>query len=235
MRGLQGRGANQCTQSAKIIQFPQHHVRASSVCFAANRAKNSAVTPAAFARSVAKTRVHHSEGILSLSRHFEIAGGRPPMSAAISAWESQSSMTERNDEGESTIPDLIRQLVLKDKDKVSWDDGSPQGHNVLMKKSKPISTFKDEFTARVAHARQKAGYTQATMAEALGFGPTDDSKAQGKYHKYEKRSLMPHYLIPQFCALCDITVGWLYNGPVVERLVEKRGRKPKMAPRRRAA
>jgi hypothetical protein len=104
-----------------------------------------------------------------------------------------------------------------------------------MKKPKPISEFKEQFTARVAHARHKAGYTQATMAEALGFGPTDDSKAQGKYHKYEKRSLMPHYLIPTFCALCEIPVGWLYSGPAVARPVEKRGRKPKPPPARRVA
>jgi hypothetical protein len=73
------------------------------------------------------------------------------------------------------------------------------------------------------------------MAEALGFGPPDDPSAQGKYHKYEKRSFMPHTLITQFCALCDVTVGWLYNGPVVARPVEKRGRKPKPPPSRRAA
>lgn len=112
---------------------------------------------------------------------------------------------------------------------------SPQGHNVFVKKPNTVSTFKDQFTARVAFARHKAGYTQATMAEALGFGAVDDPSAQGKYHKYEKRSLMPHYLIPQFCALCDITVGWLYNGPAVARPVEKRGRKRKASPDRRAA
>jgi transcriptional regulator with XRE-family HTH domain len=104
-----------------------------------------------------------------------------------------------------------------------------------MKKTGSPSTFKDEFTARVAFARHKAGYTQATMAEALGFGSADDPSAQGKYHKYEKRSLMPHYLIPTFCALCDITVGWLYNGPAVARPVETRGRKPKPIPARKVA
>lgn len=119
------------------------------------------------------------------------------------------------------------------KDNMSGDEKSPQRHAVLMAKETPITTFKDQFTARVAHARHRAGYTQATMAEALGFG--DDPSAQGKYHKYEKRSLMPHYLIPQFCALCDVTVGWLYNGPAVARPVEKRGRKPKPAPGRKAA
>lgn len=104
-----------------------------------------------------------------------------------------------------------------------------------MAKTPSATTFKEQFTARVAYARHKAGYTQATMAEALGFGPADDPSAQGKYHKYEGRSLMPHHLIPQFCALVDETVGWLYNGPVVARPVEKRGRKPKPAPRRRVA
>jgi len=104
-----------------------------------------------------------------------------------------------------------------------------------MKRPKPASDFKDQFTARVAYARHNAGYTQATMAKELGFGDVDDPSAQGKYHKYEKRSMMPHHLIPQFCALCDVTVGWLYNGPVVERPVEKRGRKPKPSPKRRAA
>jgi transcriptional regulator with XRE-family HTH domain len=104
-----------------------------------------------------------------------------------------------------------------------------------MKKAASVTSFKDQFTARVAYARHKAGYTQATMAEALGLGAPDEAGGQGKYHKYEKRSMMPHHLIPQFCSLCDVTVGWLYNGPVVERPVEKRGRKRKAAPVRRAA
>jgi transcriptional regulator with XRE-family HTH domain len=90
--------------------------------------------------------------------------------------------------------------------------------------------FKDQFTARIAYARHKAGYTQATMAEALGFGPPEDPSAQGKYHKYEKRSFMPHPLIARFCDLCDITTGWLYSGPAVARPVENRGRKPKPPP-----
>jgi hypothetical protein len=123
----------------------------------------------------------------------------------------------------------VRQLVLFGKANVSNDGENSQGHTVLMKKA-AVSDFKEQFTARVAFARHEAGYTQATMAEALGFGPVTDKSAQGKYHKYEKRSLMPHYLIPQFCALCDKTVGWLYNGPVVARPVEKKGRKAKPLP-----
>jgi hypothetical protein len=172
--------------------------------------------------------------MLSRCHHLETAGARAPISSAIASLEDQSSMTNRND-FKSGMVDLIRHEVLKHKDNLSGDPSSGERHNVLMKKPNAVSTFKEEFTARVAYARHKAGYTQATMAEALGFGPTTDSSAQGKYHKYEKRSLMPHHLIPQFCALCEVTVGWLYSGPAVARPVEKRGRKPKPAPVKRQA
>lgn len=93
-----------------------------------------------------------------------------------------------------------------------------------------VKQFKEHFTARMAFARHKAGFTQATMAEALGLGPADEPEGQSKYHKYEKRSFMPHPLIPQFCALCEITMAWLYTGPIVARPIEKRGRKPKPPP-----
>jgi hypothetical protein len=216
-----------------ILRFPRLHARASSR--EAKRVSKSDVKPAAFARSLAKIGCHQSEGILSRCHHFETARSRAPSSSAIALRESHNSMTERKEDGESTIAHAIRQTVLFCKDILSTDVKCPQRHNVLMKKTGSPSTFKDEFTARVAFARHKAGYTQATMAEALGFGSADDPSAQGKYHKYEKRSLMPHYLIPTFCALCDITVGWLYNGPAVARPVETRGRKPKPIPARKVA
>lgn len=218
-----------------VIQFPERgHVRASAASRAAKRVSKSAVMPPVLAFSVDRRTDHHSDGIVSRCHHFETADARTPSSEAMASLVVQSSMTERNDV-ESDMSDQIRQLVLKDKDNLSADGENLQGHNVLMKKPHAVSTFKDQFTARVAYARHKAGYTQVTMAEALGLGAADDPSAQGKYHKYEKRSLMPHHLIPQFCALCDITVGWLYNGPVVARPVEKRGRKPKSMPDRRVA
>jgi hypothetical protein len=219
-----------------IVRFPRvsSHARASSL--EARRVSRSDVSPAVLASSVDRITDHHSDGILSRCHHFETAGARPPIPRAIASREGQSSMMLRNDCGESAMPHEIRQSVLENKDNVSGDADIPQGHTVLMKKAQPpASLFKDHFTARVAFARHKAGYTQVTMAEALGFGDADDPSAQGKYHKYEKRSLMPHHLIPQFCALCDVTVGWLYSGPVVARPVEKRGRKRKTAPERRVA
>jgi hypothetical protein len=191
------------------------------------------VTPANLATSVDTTEDHHSDGILSRCHHFETAGALAPISKASASRDAQSSITERNDCNESTMPQHVRQLVLKYKDNLSRDVKILQRHTVLMKKRETASSFKEHFTARVAYARHKAGYTQATMAEALGFGPPDDPSAQGKYHKYEKRSLMPHHLISRFCSLCDTTVGWLYDGPIVERPVEKRGRKA--VPRKREA
>lgn len=167
------------------------------------------------------------------SRHFETAGARAPMSAAIAAWESQSSMTELNDVTESTIPNLIRPFVLFGKDNMSGDARLPQRHAVFMKKPKSVSDFKEQFTARIARARHDAGYTQASMAIELGLAKEDDPAPASTYAKYETRSMMPHHLIPIFCGLCDKTTGWLYSGPVVERPVEKRGRKPK--PARRSA
>lgn len=217
-----------------VIGFSRH-ARASAGSRAAKAVSKSAVTPAAEAFSVINIADHHSAGTLSRCHHLETAGAPAPRSAAIASREGQSSMIDRN-EAKSDMPMLLRPIVLKRKDILSGDAGILKGHNVLMSPAVNTKVIKDHFTARIAYARHRAGYTQATMAEALGFGPADDPKGQSKYHKYEKRSFIPHTLIPQFCALCDVTVGWLYNGPIVARPVEKRGRKPKASPavRRRA-
>lgn len=104
-----------------------------------------------------------------------------------------------------------------------------------MKKPKSVSDFKEQFTAKIARARHDAGYTQASMAVALGLAEEDDPSPASTYGKYETRSMMPHYLIPIFCGLVEKPTGWPYSGPAVERPVEKRGRKPKPLTKRRAA
>lgn len=212
-----------------VLRFPTRHARASTGSRAASRVNVSAVTPFETAFSVASTADHHSAGTLSRCHHLETAEARAPISDAIASREGHRSIMDWKD-GKWVMPEPIRQSVLKSKDILSGDVCKTLGHNVLMKSGDTTKVFKDQFTARVAYARHKAGYTQATMAEALGFGPPDDPSAQGKYHKYEKRSFMPHALIPRFCDLCDVTTGWLYSGPAVARPVEKRGRKPKPAP-----
>lgn len=96
-----------------------------------------------------------------------------------------------------------------------------------MRKGRNVSSFKEQFLARVAYARHKAGFTQASIAIEMGLAEEDDPNPASVYQKYETRSFMPHDLINQFCSLTETTTGWLFNGPVVEKPVEKRGRKPK--------
>lgn len=215
-----------------VVRLPLRHARKSTTSRAAKPVSTSAVTPFSEALAVARTADHHSAGTLSRCHHLETAEDLAPISAAIASRDGHRSMMDWKD-GKWVMPPPIRQSVLKHKDILSGDVCKTLGHNVLMSSSDSTKVFKDQFTARVAYARHKAGYTQATMAEALGFGPPEDPSAQGKYHKYEKRSFMPHALIPRFCDLCDVTTGWLYSGPAVARPVEKRGRKPKPAPAQR--
>lgn len=219
-----------------VIGFPRRHARASSgeIAGDARRAKTSSVTPSLLAFPVSTTRAHHLSGILSRCHHLDIspASAPGPRSAAIASRDVQSSMMERN---ESTIPNQIRRTVFKNKHNLSGDGVCSQGHSVFMKKTRNISSFKEQFLARVAFARHRAGFTQASIAIEMGLADEDDTNAASSYQKYETRSFMPHDLINQFCALTEITTGWLFSGPAVARPIEKRGRKPKPPPTRRSA
>lgn len=82
------------------------------------------------------------------------------------------------------------------------------------------SEFKSQFIARTAFARDATGMSQEKMAEALGL-------TQGVYSKYESRTPLPHNLVLQFCALCNVTPAWLYTA-----VVPMAGKAPR---RRRAA
>lgn len=90
--------------------------------------------------------------------------------------------------------------------------------------------FKAKFVARTAAARARAGFTQETIAAALGM-------KQAKYHKYEKRTLLPHVLVMQFCLLCRITPEWLYASAIEVAPTAPKPRKSRgpRKPRRKAA
>lgn len=211
-----------------VVRFPaRRHARASSTTSrAASAVSRSADSPARPAGPVASTEAHHSAGMLSLCHHLETTAALAPgTSDAIASREGQSSMIDRNE----FMLSLIRQSVLKSKDNLSADVDIALGHNVLMIDPTSPSLFKKQFTARIARARHDAGYTQLTMAIALGL-EKEGATSPGKYQKYETRSLMPPHLYEKFCVLCDITIAWLIAGPAVARPVEKRGRKPKPAP-----
>lgn len=84
------------------------------------------------------------------------------------------------------------------------------------------SLFKRQFVARTAVARERSGRSQEEMAADLGIG-------QGTYHKYEKRTPLPHHFIPQFCVLCQVSPEWLYTAAVELRS------DPPRRPRRKAS
>jgi transcriptional regulator with XRE-family HTH domain len=87
-----------------------------------------------------------------------------------------------------------------------------------MSKTQPDSQFKAMFLARTALAREKAGYTQESMAEALGMD-------QSKYSKYEIRTELPHHLVIPFCSLCNVTTAWLFTAVVEVREPKPRRRR----------
>lgn len=199
-----------------VLVFLKRHTRASARASgpigarAASIVSISAVRPAFAAVGVAKITHHQSDGMLSRCHHFETARSKALISSAIALREGHSSMTARNE----FMPPSIRQSVLNCKGNLGADCDALTRQNVLMPSRLPASEFKRLFCARTALARERAGYTQATMAEALGM-------AQGTYHKYEKRSPLPHHLVPQFCLLCEIGPQWLYSAAVDARVLAK--------------
>jgi transcriptional regulator with XRE-family HTH domain len=79
--------------------------------------------------------------------------------------------------------------------------------------------------ARTRALRLKRGFNKKQMAEALGI-PYDN------YRQYEKRSPLPHHLIPRFAAIVDEDAGFVLTGRRAPRthsephqpIEEKRGR-----------
>jgi hypothetical protein len=67
------------------------------------------------------------------------------------------------------------------------------------------TAFRDNFIKRTQIARNKANYSQHAISLLLQID-------QGTYKQYETRSLLPHALIPPFCALCGISLHWLFTG-----------------------
>lgn len=205
-----------------VVKF---HARALAGSRAANAVNCLAVRPAVIATPESKTASHHSDGTLSRCHHFETAEALAPMSAAMASREGQSSMIDLNEV--SGIEQPIRQLVLNCKANVSHDLNPAIGHNVSMDEEQTARRFLADFLGRTRAAREMRYRSGREMAEAMGWG----SDRQPTYSKYESRSPLPHYLIPQFCRICGVRVEWLMTGegpgpawhPVPE---EKKKRRP---------
>lgn len=194
------------------------HARASVGSRAAKSAKNSAVTPAARARGSAQTADQASAGIFCLCHHLETARESRPISAASSSRVSQSSITSRNDE--TDMPISLRQTVLESQAIMSRASKRGVGQTVLMAENPTATGFKAKFISRTAMARENAGFTQEEMARALGIN-------QSKYHKYESRSLMPHYLLLTFCVLAKVSMEWMYTAAVEVKPLASPKKKPR--------
>lgn len=103
------------------------------------------------------------------------------------------------------MPEVLGRIVLKSKPYLSLDCGQPLGHTVLMAESETELEYKQGFTGRVAEARERIGWKQWQVAEALGM-------PQDRYKQYEKRTLLPHHLIGRFCLITRVDPEWLLTG-----------------------
>lgn len=74
-----------------------------------------------------------------------------------------------------------------------------------MGKASTPAQFKRDFCKRLAAARVVAGLDQADFAKRLGLLPNT-------YSKYERRSLLPHYLVAQAAAILGVDEHYLFTG-----------------------
>lgn len=73
-----------------------------------------------------------------------------------------------------------------------------------MGKATTPARFRREFCARLRSAREFRGFSQEEFAKKLHVLPNT-------YSKYERRSPMPHYLVPLACGFLDISPDYLYG------------------------
>lgn len=202
----------------KVIRFPGRHGCAPAGSRAAKRAKRSEVIPFASAFSVARTRVHHSDGMLSRFHHLITAQLPAPTSEAIASRESQSSMIERN-ESKSGMHESMGLTVPKIKAVLSHDTVSREGHSVPMSESTEDITeteWREGFRQRLIMARKPR--TQETMARLLGI-------SRDQYSKYELKDqprMMSPRLLPKFADICGVDLRDLIEGPAEPAKVARR-------------
>jgi DNA-binding XRE family transcriptional regulator len=79
-----------------------------------------------------------------------------------------------------------------------------------MGKATTPGQFKRDFCKRLAAARVMRGYDQAEFAKLLGLLPNT-------YSKYERRSLLPHYLVAQACEILEVDVSYLFGATAVPK------------------
>lgn len=67
--------------------------------------------------------------------------------------------------------------------------------------------FKTEFCRRVKAAREFRGLSQSEAANELGV-------STNTYSTYERRTLIPHYLLPQACKVFGVKADYFFAADV---------------------
>lgn len=86
------------------------------------------------------------------------------------------------------------------------------------------AAYKKGFISRTKLAREGCGLELKEVAAALGIKKADT------YEKYEKRTILPHYLVPAFCKVCGISADQLFRTHGVGEVPSREARE---GPRRR--
>jgi hypothetical protein len=192
-----------------VVRFPRRHVGTSSDTLAANRAKISADKPAALAFSVAKTRVHHSEGMVSRLNHLRTTEpSLTPNSAAIASRERHKSMIERNDVGtESTMPELLGHHVPICKGIMVRDRKTPVGHSGPMGKDHEKLSDRDWRTAFQGRlSRIQNNRSHEAMADLLEMSVESWKKCVNRGDSFPLRRL------PKLASLAGMPIESLIKG-----------------------
>ena len=104
------------------------------------------------------------------------------------------------------MAESIGQSVRYVKDRMSSDAHARMRDNVSMQhRGTEPPDYKRLFCERVRNARKSMNLDQAEMATMLGIKPDT-------YGKYEKRSLLPHHLIPRWCEITGHDPWYLLTG-----------------------
>lgn len=71
--------------------------------------------------------------------------------------------------------------------------------------------FRKAFVGRVRQIRESLGWSPTHMAEMMNVEIES-------WRKYEKRTPLPHHLIPKFCLLTGVDVWYLFTGERVGKV-----------------
>jgi hypothetical protein len=104
--------------------------------------------------------------------------------------------------------------IMDDKSMQSWTNAQltpGASHRTIVSVGRPTrettpAAYRTAFIKRVRTARALYTDSPPEMAKALGV-------ERDTYYRYEKRLMLPHHLIPTFCAITGVPLEWLLKGP----------------------